>query len=167
MQDDHECDACGGSGRVADPDTSGAARSRYHLSRGWRKHWLITELAKGEASHAELARLADCRTTSVTAFALRFAAEIERVQRDISAEMVGLWIAHKALRVAEYQQDVEDADELIVDSGRDDLPVLVRIKQSALRAVAEELGQIPNRVRMDLGGQVVTYQLEGVRTEDL
>jgi hypothetical protein len=125
-----------------------------------------------------------CHSSSVTDFRRRHQPEIEEAVQKIEDEFVGLWVASKAARLAEYQQDVEDANEIIseemgsrstpreqnpLDPGANDeddpplssAPIWVRLKGAALRAVAEELGQIPNRVRMDLGGTVVTYRIEG------
>jgi hypothetical protein len=180
---DHECDICGGTGRVSDP-VPFEGRHRMHLERGWRKRYLIMELAKGELSQRELARIMHCHSSSVTDFRRRHQPEIEEAVQKIEDEFVGLWVASKAARLAEYQQDVEDANEIIseemgsrstpreqnpLDPGANDeddpplssAPIWVRLKGAALRAVAEELGQIPNRVRMDLGGTVVTYRIEG------
>ena len=181
---DHECDVCGGSGRVSDP-VPYEGRHRFHLERGWRKRYLIIELAKGDIPKRELARIMKCHKSSVIDFERRHQAEIAETITRIEDEFVGLWVASKANRLAEYQQDVEDANEIIMDEfgersapresdpldpGANDevsdrpnmAPIWVRLKEQALRAVAEELGQIPNRVRMDLGGQVATYHLEGV-----
>jgi hypothetical protein len=184
MPDDHECEACGGVGRVSDPVPVETRRTHGRLERGWRKRWLMIELAKGELDVATLAHTLGAAPQSVWDFRKRHEAEIEAMVRDLEREFVALWVADKAHRLAEYQQDISDANEIIMDAmepaapreldpldpgaadedgtpGSNQAPVWVRIKQNALRAVAEELGQIPNRVRMDLGGSVVTYRIEG------
>ena len=179
---DHECIVCGGTGQVSTPGRRGHAR--YHLERGWKKRYLITEIAKGEKSESALARELDCHRQSIRDFKARHAAEIEKAVRDIEDQFVGLWVADKVNRLAEYQQDIEDANVVIseeldgalaspeidpLDPGGDEgggpierAPLWIRLKHQALRAAAEELGQIPNRVRLDVAGRVVTYAVEGV-----
>lgn len=180
------CHVCDGTGVLVEPSVmQSGRRMRGHLERGWRKRWLILQLAKGDLSVYELGRVMNCRRQNVERFAERHRTEIEEAVRRLEDEFVGLWVADKANRLAEYQQDIEDANEIIsgemgdagqpvepdpLDPGDIDgedpapssAPVWVGIKQRALRAVAEELGQIPNRVRMDVGGQIATYRIEGV-----
>jgi len=181
---DHECENCGGTGRVSDPMLPTTGRYRYHLTRGWRKEWLIRQLAAGDLSKAELARLLQCSRQAMREFEQRFDAEIASKRAHLEAEFHGLWIAQKVARLAEYQQDAEDAQALIAaamegtvprpvdplepDSPDDDsgdtgsnLVPLIKVKQAALKSAAEELGQLPNRVRMDIGGKIATYRIEG------
>lgn len=185
---EHVCDVCEGTGRVHEPVPAYPGYGgRGHLERGWRRQWLIRQLATGEFSKNELARIMRAHRQSIRDFEIKHQAEIESMIRQIDQEFAGLWVAEKVNRLAEYQQDVEDANEIIAGELGDPTappqvdpldpggleseqaepapsaaPTWVRIKHAALKAVAEELGQIPNRVRMDIGGQVATYRIEGV-----
>ena len=43
----------------------------------------------------------------------------------------------------------------------------LRTKLSILRGAAEELGQIPNKVTMQVGGSIVTYKIDGVDLDQI
>jgi hypothetical protein len=188
---DHDCDECGGTGRVSDPQAAPYGGQRYKLERGWRKRWLILQLASAEASGATLAHALGVNHSSVYTFARRHAGEIADVRADLEREFVALWIADKRNRLAEYQQDVEDVNDVVGRAmepaqpkeldpldpgdlaareeafGGSDIPNWLRVKHAALKAAAEELGQIPNRVQMDLTGTVLTYELVGADLDDV
>ncbi len=160
--------------------TTEKKRPYFKLSRGWVKQQLCTELAKGEATLQELANKYGCAVSSVHEFKTRNIVTIEALRADMQNEMAGLWIAEKRNRVAEYQADVDLVNEALDEipasamaarSGRGETSQhdgLFATKHRALKSVAEELGQLPNRV--SISGEVgttVTYSVEGVDMEDL
>jgi hypothetical protein len=114
--------------------------------RGHRKLDVIRDLAMAAASMTELGEKYGVTIAAISHFNQDFAAEIEAVRNallsDAGEEAAGLWIADKVKRIAEYQQDVDDINEILADRLDDRL---VKVKHQALRAVAEELGALPNK----------------------
>jgi hypothetical protein len=108
---------------------------------------LIRDLAMDAVSQAELAEKYGVAQPSISAFKLRHADEIEAVRNDLLSdvhdETVGLWIVDKVARIAEYQQDVDDANEELEARGFD--THIIKAKHNAMKAVAEELGALPTR----------------------
>lgn len=187
-----KCEGCDGLGEVPDPpvDSDRTRRPRGYLERGWRKQWLLGKLARSEGSHGDLARALGVVRSAVTQFAGRHEAEIEAMREALAQDLTGLWIADKLSRLAEMQTDVEDINDIIGQkieqaserpvnplepgderaekpSATEDLPVWLRTKLAILRGAAEELGQIPNKVTMQVGGSVVTYKIDGVDLEQI
>jgi hypothetical protein len=124
--------------------------------RGFRKYEVIKDLAMGAASREELAEKYGVHGTALWQFSRDFASEIEAVRADLLSqvhdETVGLWIADKVKRIAEYQQDVDDINELLAIAYDDRI---VRTKHNALKSVAEELGALPTRGEAKTGEQTV------------
>lgn len=164
-----------------DLDPSAFRGQRGVLERGWRRTWLIHRVAQGDASDRELGRQLGVNKSSITKFRNRNQAEIEDVRLELADRLDSLWVADKVNRLAEIQQDIEDLNTLIsktfdppepgpLDPGPELEPGIpdsvvgwIRAKQVALRNAAEELGQIPNRVTMNMAGGVqVSYRIEGV-----
>jgi predicted transcriptional regulator len=125
------------------------------IERGHIRRQLICELAKGERTQVELAEDFGVDQSTVSAFMKRHAGEIIEVQRDIADKYLGLWIADKALRLAEIQQIIDDIETVTGDNGSPDAD-LVRVKLTALRNAAEELGQLPARVIHKVEGSIKT-----------
>lgn len=189
---DHPCEDCGGTGRVALPEARNPGRNpwRNRLRRGWRKRWTILQLATGDLSQADIARGVGVSQHSVHEFAKEFAAEIAAVEAELEAEFRGLWIADKYNRLAELQDDADEIGDLVAtrmasgdprngmininagDEGEgaevevevktDDTVRWIKLRHAALRYAAEELGQIPNRMQLNVGGKIATYKLDGV-----
>lgn len=136
------------------------------LARGYRKRRLIHELAVGARKQEDLAEEYDCTRQAIAAFAKRYAEEIAAVKANIDEEFSGMWIADKKERVAEYQQDVEDINKYL-DSADGPDGELMRIKHGALRAVSEELGQLPARVHVSVQADKLNYTVAGVDVEQL
>lgn len=130
------------------------------------KHRLLHELARGEKQRIQLAEEYGVVPSAITNFAHRHAAELEQIRRDLDNEFAGLWIAQKAARLAEYEQDVNRINDTLDDEERPDTN-LMRTKQAALRQVAEELGQIPSKVNLSVEPVTVRYEVVGVETEEL
>lgn len=158
---------------ASDRKSPGESQVRSHkgkLERGWRKGALIRELAEGERSQVALAGQYGVVQSSISEFAARHADEIAFVRENLEDEFAGIWVAKKTNRLREYEADLERiADALDVpDSGGMEEKDLIAAKHRALRAVAEELGQLPNRMSVSAEVQTrVTYTVPGVDVSDL
>jgi hypothetical protein len=152
------------SGDGGDASSTGRPRIprtvRYPLERGWTRRRLIRELAQMEKTPAQLSREYGVSRSAMTQFAARHKREIGEVKADIENAFAGLWIAQKEARLAEYQEDAERLSE-------SDDPELLKIKHGVLRAVAEEVGQIPSKVNINVGNRQVTYVIAGVDLDAL
>lgn len=179
------CTECGGLGELPEPSLDAPVRShKGKLERGWRRTWLIDKLAKSEGSHQALADALGVGKSAVGMFALRHKTDIEARRAELTEQLSTLWIADKLHRLSEYQQDVEDINSIVegkleaatpapfnpldpandgkaTPSATDDLPAWLRVKAAILRSAAEELGQLPQRVSVQVGGSIVTYKLDG------
>lgn len=158
------------AGQSPERSTEQRAQTRYPLQRPGVRSRLIGEIAHGEASERTLAADYGVAPSAINAFKKRWAAEIERRRRDLAGALDDLWISRKHDRVAAYQQDVAAIDQELgieldkqrtsivdpdsgqtIEIGGPDARVierLTRAKHRALRSVAEELGQLPNRITL-------------------
>jgi len=138
-------------------------------------------------TQAEVAREFGCSQSTVSDFAKRYADKIAEVAADIENEFAGLWIAEKKNRVSELESQAEmlrqlihdevnrpeqtgfTADGEVLETGPDSEKVarLSRRLEGTLRAVAEELGQLPSRVAMVLGDEKGKYTINGVDIEKM
>jgi hypothetical protein len=184
-----KCYECNGLGEIPEPHLDTTIRSkRFKLERGWRRTWLIGKLARSEGTRAALAQALGCSEGAIQHFTERHLDEILAERERVTEELSRLWIADKLNRLSEYQQDVEDINGILEEkldraapapydpldpandgratpSATDDLPVWLRAKAAIMRQVAEELGQLPQRVNVQVGGSLVTYKIEGVDME--
>ncbi len=146
--------------------------------RGWRIGALKHDLAQGK-TQTELARMYGCTQSSISEFASRHKAEIEEIKANATALLQSLWIADKEKRIAGYQETAERVDA-VLDAERErsedgrgkttggvPLAELLRTQQAAYRAVAEELGDLPQRIKIEGGGEPVKHVIEGVDLGDL
>lgn len=140
--------------------SDGAVARKGHLERGWVKHRLIRDFALGEKSGRELSLEYGVSQTSMSAFKKRNAMEIEEVRNHLADEYAGVWVAQKINRIREYQ----NAAEKMAD-GRS--PRNQEVLVSILKAVAEELGQLPARQQVNVSTENVTYQIVGIDVGDL
>lgn len=142
--------------------------SKGVLERGHIKAELVRLLARGEHTQVELAERFEVTQAGISRFAKRNADAIQRVKDRVDDEFAALWIADKFARLSTYQQQVEDIADMLGDAGRLSMPTaeLMRTAQSALKSVAEELGQLPNRHSLQLSGEIsVRYVVDGVNPE--
>lgn len=133
---------------------------------------LIRELAKGEATQRELGQRYGVTQPAIANFAKRHAARIDEVRGKLDDEFAGLWIAQKANRIEVLQGQVDDIAEMMSDPEKAaragvQAAEMFRTAQSALRAVSEELGQLPARTVRHEGGVSVRYEVAGVDLEAL
>lgn len=127
------------------------------IDRGHIRLKLLRELALGEKNQVQLASEYGVGQSAISMFATRYSDQIEEIRGKLDDEFAGLWIAQKANRLAAYQQDVDD-----VDSDEDkNTAEWRRIKHNAVKSVAEELGQIPNKSTIQHEGTVI-HKYEGV-----
>jgi hypothetical protein len=126
---------------------------------------LVRELALGVASERELAEQFGVSGPAIHQFKRTHAEQIESARLDIENEFSVLWIANKAARLAELQEDVEQINEALDQVTTTARPRLYAAKRAALRQAAEELGQLaPKSVNV---GTTVCYEIVGVDLDQL
>ncbi len=151
----------------------GDTNSDMHpLTRGHKRIQAIRDLADG-MSIAEFAKKWNVHTQTVVVFKRTNRADILALRASVADEVRHLWIADKTNRIYEYQQAAEDLDRAVafmIDSNgiltKDDIALLAE-KRKTFKAVAEELGQLPNRNSVEIQGANVTYNYVGVDPDDL
>lgn len=134
------------------------------LEQGWRKAQLIRQLAMGELTQQRLGEMYGVSQASISRFAARYKGDIEmvryRLAEQVQAGAEHLWVVGKQNRLAEYQATAERMSEL-------NTPRSHEIKISALKAVAEELGDLPARTQVNIEQNTVAYEIVGVPVEDI
>lgn len=140
--------------------------------RGWKIWALKQDLADGKDSQTFLASKYGCTQAAVSQFAAEHAEEIESLKGMVRDAYDGLWIADKKARVAVYQEDASLVSELLENVGtgmrsNKEAAELLRARAAALKAVAEELGDLPQRVKIEGSDVPVRHVLEGVNTDEL
>lgn len=150
---------------------------------------LIRELAQALQPSA-LARKYEVTPAAIAQFAKRHEDEIAAAREDLTNAFHGNWLADKEARVAEYLRDIELMNTLIEElvtartvelvrlrgtqdddathelvEVQDVTPAVaraLRAKHRALHQAAEELGQLPSRVQVNIGGRRVEHIIKGV-----
>lgn len=144
------------------------------LENPWTRRELIVKLAHSAKTQETLAAEYNVTQSSISEFASRHAQEIQAVRADKENEFAGIAIANKANRLATYQSVLErlaGAVEVAADLDDDEQAMDEKTAGAVakiLRNVAEELGELPNRVQ--LSGDVavgVSYTVNGVSPETL
>lgn len=130
--------------------------------RGREQLALIADLAAGDLTFQELADKYGRDKTTVFNFAHRAETEaaVRRVREAKGDRLAALWVADKANRVSELQDSIE---RLTTDHEGPPDPARERATAAALRAVAEELGQLTTKVE----GAFTVFQVEGVDMDKL
>lgn len=131
---------------------------------------VIRDLAKGDKP-AALGRRYGVTTQSVCEFRDRHKERIEEVRTHLDDAYAGIEFASKGARVAELSKDAADIAALLGDpdtAARAGVQYaeMARVKQGALRAIAEELGQLPSRMQVQVGGSL-DVTIGGVELGDL
>ena len=122
---------------------------------------LIRALALGVATHQELSGQYDMTRQGITEFARRHKREIDDVRQNMDDPFAGILLARKENRLAAYVDEVRRLDE----HPNADHHLWSTARQSAIHAIAEELGQLPPRMTVTV--QPVQHIIEGVIVEDL
>lgn len=126
----------------------------------WRKMEVCRWLAEQKYTMTQIAEMCDVTPDAVSKFAKRNAGIIEEIRNNLEDEMAGLWVAKKRNRIAYLMRQVELVEEAQADGVELDGAIL-RAGQSAIKAIAEELGQLPSRLTVVQPPQQVTYIIEG------
>lgn len=146
---------------IADGAVNAPASRRVRpLEKPWNRRKLIHELARGDQTVTALAEAYGVTQSAVSQFRDRHITEVLEVRQNLEDEFAGMWIASKRERLAVYQEDAEK----LADS---EDPELIRIKHNILKAVAEELGQLPSKMSISVGAKTITYVVDGVDMEQL
>jgi transcriptional regulator with XRE-family HTH domain len=140
--------------------SDGMAARKGHLERGWVKHRLVRDFALGEKNQKELAEQYGVSQTSISQFKKRHALEIEEVRNNLADQYAGVWVARKLDRIREYQNA---AEKMASGESARSQEVLVSI----LKAVAEELGDLPARQQINISQENVTYEIVGIDPDDI
>lgn len=138
----------------------GQTARKNHLERGWVKHRLIRDFALGDKTGRELSDIYGVSQTSISAFKKRYMLEIDEVRNNLADEYAGVWVAQKMARIQEYQIAAEKMAKGYSPRNQEVLATL-------LKAVAEELGQLPARTQVQVNTQNVTYEIVGIDPEAL
>lgn len=139
---------------TADPEGSNNTEQQVP---GYRVQELCRELASGEVTRANLARKYGVNRSSITRFARRHRGRIEEIRRNLDDEFAATWIASKTRRIEALQADYEASAGSYYTVHYEH----IKARTAILRAVAEELGQIPNKSSVTIGG-FVRHELVGV-----
>lgn len=140
--------------------SDGRAAVKGHLERGWVKHRLVRDFALGEKNQKELAEIYGVSQTSISQFKRRHALEIDEVRNNLADQYAGVWVARKLDRIREYQNA---AEKMASGESARSQEVLVSI----LKAVAEELGDLPARTQVNISNENVTYEIVGLSVDDI
>ncbi len=129
--------------------------------RPWMKHQVCRDLAEGVKKRAEIAREHGVTSAAITKFARVHAREIDEIRAKLDDEFAGLWIASKTNRIAALEADYE----LTISHYKAGHHEWVKARTAIVHAVAEELGQLPNRTQLTIGG-TVRHELVGVDLDE-
>lgn len=127
---------------------------------------LIRDLAKAEHTPAELGKRYGVTRQAVHQFKAKHSDAIAHQRAHLDDVFASIEFADKGARVAELSQDAATIAEVLADpetAARAGVGYaeMVRAKQSALRAIAEELGQLPSRMQVQVAGSL-DVQVNGV-----
>lgn len=142
------------------PDNT-ARGARRDLDPGEKRALCRALATVGSRPLTELAEEWGVTYQSLLMFKRDHAREIDAIAADLDNKFAGLWIADKEARVEAYMREYMRLDQSDYKNHHE----WSKARQAALRAVAEELGQLPGR-----GGLVVIpaeHVLIGVDVEDL
>jgi hypothetical protein len=142
---------------VSDYDDDGVNDSPQRGIPLHERHQLCRDLAERKIRRTALARRYGVTAGAITHFAERHAREIDDIKAHLDDDFAGLWIADKQRRIEAYMAEYE----LLSTEFRSAHHQWSLARQSALRAVADELGQIPNKSQITLDGSV-RHELVGV-----
>lgn len=131
-----------------------------------KRYILLRDLAEGALTYDALAEKHGLSNkSSVAHYAKNYSDEIAAMRDNLEDEWAGIWVADKRKRIQEYQAIVEEVEEDLRVNGQD--AALQRVRMTALKSIAEELGQLPSRVVIRQVGQKADYSLDGVDFDDV
>lgn len=133
--------------------------------RAHHKLALKRELAEGAKTQMALAAEYGVTQQTISAFLAKYADDIKDIRENMENEFAGIALAHKKNRLAHLDSSVELIDTLLeLNPEANDRASLLRAKQSALKDMANELGELV--VKIDTS-QKLNVQVNGVSLEDL
>lgn len=140
---------------------------------------IIRELALGDMTQRALAEKYDVSDAAITKFKQRNADAIAAVRADAEDEFAGLLIAQKVRRVAAYEDILRSAlapkpkitnkGTYVIDpsTGEYVYEIDAGAAMTALKNVAEEMGQLVNRQSITGDMQTTTtYRVEGINPDE-
>jgi hypothetical protein len=136
---------------------------RLGLDRPATRVPLIYALACGAEDQYTLATRYGVNQSSISRFAVRWEREIAVQAGALEDKLAALWIADKTIRIATLQDDADRIDTYLAEMEMLD-PALLRVKHAALRAAAEEMGQLKTVIDTTVS---VRYEVVGVDPEVL
>jgi hypothetical protein len=132
----------------------------------WRKLALMRELADPQRTQLDMAREYGVVPSVITDFKQKNAGAIAKIKANVDDKYAGLWVADKLNRIATYEADIEAIEAKAQRDGATMAEAdMLRVKGSFLRAVAEELGQLPAKVNVTV--TPVEHIIIGVNPEEL
>lgn len=159
---------------------TGATRSERGKLGGLKRAQIIRELALGDMSQSQMAEKYEVTQQSISEFKQRNADAIAAVRANAEDEFAGLLIAQKLNRVAAYEDIMQRALQPTPkidnkggqvrdpETGEPVYEVAAGVAMTALKSVAEEMGQLASRVQVSGDMQTTTtYRIENVSLEDL
>src|SRR5690242_10382030 len=117
----------------------------------------MQDLAVGNMTREEIARKYNRDVSTIDHFKARHRDTINKLAAEAMEYLDAAWVADKANRIAVYeghielvedalaQVDIEDISKPAVRGETPQVPELLNASHRALRAVSEELGQLPTR----------------------
>ncbi len=153
---------------VPDQGAQVERRAVRDLNRAQTRIPLILDLATGMSQYEAADKYA-VHQSSISRFADRWAAEVRAQEDALEDQFAALWIAHKRIRIGVYQDDADAIDAHLAEMAGVDPSLgldaaLLRVKHAALRAVAEELGQLKTVIDATVS---VRYEVVGVDVANL
>ncbi len=133
---------------------------------GYRKMQVCRWLAERKYTQTQIAEMLDCTPGAVANFAKRNADIINEIRENLEDEFAGMWIAQKRNRVAEYQAQA-DRLRLLIEQYDEPDAALIRAHQAALKAVAEEMGQLPSRLTVVQTPKEFVYKVDAGEDVDV
>jgi hypothetical protein len=125
--------------------------------RPWTRLALLKELALGQQSQTSLAEKYGVSDAAISQFKSKHAEEIQDIIDNAEDEFSGILLSRKKNRLATYAELLENA----LDDGDG------KLAKGILKNMAEELGQLPNRITVQSIDTRTRYEVEGVDPEDL
>jgi hypothetical protein len=123
---------------------------------------LCREIAGSTTSDAELVRrFGGTDAQDLIWFAEYYAPMIAAIQAEVVDLTQYMWISKKELRIAEYQADVERLNELLLTAEGTEVVSLMKAKHSAMAKVADEMGAIPQRMRINAVREKMSISIGG------
>lgn len=129
---------------------------------------LARELAAAELNQTQLAAKYGVTPSAISYFNRNNATTIAEIRGKIDDEFAGLWAARKVNRIAQYQDYIDKINDAIEGVAKSSVPTaeMIRTAQAGLRAIADELGHIPQKSTVEVSGKL-DVTVNGVNVDSL